>query len=795
MAPSADSGQRSAEIREIAPSVEYPPYVEGQAVTSGGFAAAGYWIHRHHRWVIGFWVLLILACLPFAPSAVRRLQPGGFSSATHEAQRAGDLLQSAFQASPATLIAVYTSETWSVDDPRFLQAVDASLARVRDLPYVASVTTHREQALQAAPDRQAAYASIALNVGPEAFREALPAVKAALQPTELTMVLTGAPVFYADILEVTERDLRRAELISFPFAGLALILLFGSLVAAALPALVGGAAVATTLGAMAFLANITDLSIFALNLVTMLGLGLGIDYSLFLVSRFREEMALRIDEGRRTEGEGRGVQDHASSVLRPSSFVVADALAITMSTAGRAVLFSGLTVLLGLLGLISFDLMAMRSLGIAGSIVVGLCVLAALTLLPALLALLGPRVDALTVLRPPRGRSGLWHGIAQVVMRRPWPVFLGVTAGLLFLGAPFLRVDLGAPDASILPTDVQSRQGFDLLRDRFGAGEIAPILVVVRAPTTLYAPDQVGALVEFSRRLQADPRVARVDSMVTLDPRLTREQYALLYRDPARVQEGFARAASEVFARDPVTLLRVVAREGQTSDEAKALVRSIRATPIGGNLEMLVGGGSAGVVDYADALYQDFPRALAFIVGATYLVLLWTFRSLVLPLKAILMNALSITASYGALVVVFQEGAFSRLLGFEPLGFVEASLPIVLFCVLFGLSMDYEVFLLSRIREAYLESGDNALSVAQGLERSGRIITSAAAIIVLVSGSFVAADIILIKALGLGTAIAVFLDATVVRALLVPATMRLLGDWNWWLPGYHNHRVTRHKGT
>jgi RND superfamily putative drug exporter len=711
--------------------------------------------------VIAAWAVIVLACLPFAPQAVRRLQPGGFSSHAHEAQRAADLLQATFESSPATLVAVYTSDELTSDDPRFLQAMDASLARVGSLAGVASITTHRENALQAAPDGRTAYASIALNVGPEAFRELLPTVKDAIQPTELDMVLTGAPVFYADILEVTERDLRRAELISFPFAGLALVLLFGSLVASALPALVGGAAVATTLAVMALISNVTDLSVFALNLVTMLGLGLGIDYSLFVVSRFREE----------------GPTDDR----RPTTDV-RDALAATMSTAGRAVLFSGLTVLLGLLGLMTFDLMAMRSLGIAGSIVVGLCVLAALTLLPALLALLGPRVDAFTVLRPPRGRSGFWQRIAQSVMARPWPVFTAVVVGLLLLGAPFLRVDLGAPDASILPRDVQSRQGFDLLRDRFGPGEIAPILVVVQAQDTVFTPERIGTLVDFARRLEADPRVARVDAMVTLDPRLTREQYQLLYRDEARVYEGFARAAAGAFTRDPVTLLRVVAREGQTTAEAKSLVRSIRATPIGGGMEMLVGGGSAGVVDYVDALYSDFPRALILVVGATYLVLLWTFRSAVLPIKAIIMNALSITASYGALVVVFQEGMFSGLLGFQPLGFVEASLPIVLFCVLFGLSMDYEVFLLSRIREAYLESGDNRDSVAQGLERSGRIITSAAAIIVLVSGSFVAADIILIKALGLGTAIAVFLDATVVRALLVPATMRLLGDWNWWAP-------------
>ena len=230
------------------------------------------------------------------------------------------------------------------------------------------------------------------------------------------------------------------------------------------------------------------------------------------------------------------------------------------------------------------------------------------------------------------------------------------------------------------------------------------------------------------------------------------------------------------------TLIRVGSRDSQTSDLSKSLVKAIRNTPIGGGLSFRVGGGTAGVIDYAEGLYSEFPRALLFIVVATYLVLLLLFRSVILPVKALVMNTLSILASYGALVVVFQDGLFAELLGFQPLGFIEASLPIVMFCVLFGLSMDYEVFLLSRVKEAYDGGLDNARSVAVGLEQSGRLITSAAAIVVLVSSSFIAADIILIKALGLGTAVAVLLDATVVRGLLVPATMQLLGDWNWWAP-------------
>ncbi|HEX2186847.1 MAG TPA: MMPL family transporter, partial [Chloroflexota bacterium] len=388
--------------------------------------------------------------------------------------------------------------------------------------------------------------------------------------------------------------------------------------------------------------------------------------------------------------------------------------------------------------------------------------------------------------RPMTGQ-GFWVRLAQVVMDHPLATLVPVLALLVGLGLPFLRVEFGAPDASILPAHVQSRQGFDLLREHWGAGEVAPLLLVFQTTDggSPLRPDHVVGLHEFLRRVQADPRVERVESIVTLDSRLTPAQYRLLYGagDPARGGDGLAGALAQATVRADTVVARVTVRFGQTDERSKDLVRSIRATPLPPGFTLLVGGVTAGLVDYADRLYAQFPRAAAFVVAATYLVLLLTFRSLVLPLKAILMNTLSILASYGALVVIFQEGAFANVLGFRPLGFVEASLPIIMFCVLFGLSMDYEVFLLSRVKEAHDAGADNRASVARGLERSGRIITSAAAIVVLVSLSFVAADIVLIKALGLGTAIAVFLDATVVRALLVPATMRLLGDWNWWAPG------------
>jgi RND superfamily putative drug exporter len=723
-------------------------------------------LYRHRRAVLVVWGLVLLVALPVAPRVFRALTAGGFSSPDLEAFRASQLLADRFGSNPSNLVLVYQdpTQTLKADDPEFTQQVEDSLIDVKQLSVVERVVTASTSPRQIAPDGRAQYATIALAAGAQDIREVLPTIQKAIRPNSLQLTLTGSPVFYQDIFDVTERDLRRAEILSIPTAAVALVLVFGSVVAGVVPGLVGGTSVALTLALMVVLSQFFELSIFSLNLATMLGLGLGIDYSLFLVSRFREELA---------RGE---------SVER--------AVAWSVATAGRAVLFSGATVMIGLLALLTFDITALRSMGMAGALVVGLSVVGALTLLPALLGVLGPRIDAIAIgplaasAARAAQRSGFWTRLAGGVMARPVLVLVPLLAFLIALGLPFLRVDLGAPDASILPSDVQSRHGFDLLQAHWGDGELSPILLVFQT-TDSSSPmqaDHIAALAQFMRRVQAHPSVVRVASVVSLDPRISPDQYGLMYADPNRIADAYGFLAVQATVRQDTLLAEVTTRYGQTDARSKDLVRAIRATPPPDGLLILVGGGTAGVIDYVDRLYEQFPRAAIIVVLAIYLVLLRTFGSVVLPLKAVAMNVLSILASYGALVVIFQEGALANQLHFQPLGFVEASLPIVMFCVLFGLSMDYEVFLLSRVQEAHMEGADNATAVARGLERSGRIITSAAAIVVLVSLSFVAADIVLIKALGLGTAIAVFLDATLVRALLVPATMRLLGDWNWWSP-------------
>ena len=734
------------------------------------FDRLGRFVVRHARLVIGAWGLLLLAALPLAPQAPGALAAGGFILDDLPSAKANALLRDELGVPPSALVVVFSSPTLEDGTPAFEAGVLAAMANVADAPHVVRVVSHLLQPRQVSADRHTAYDIVFLDLPPDDSPDALPILRERLhQVPGLTIELAGGPAFYGDVQAVSERDLQRSELISLPLAALALIVVFGSAVAAGVPLVVGGAAVLVALAGIFLVASVLPMSIFVLNLATLLGLGLGVDYSLLMTSRFREELARRDPT---------------------SPDAVAESVRVTVATAGRAVFFSGLTVLLGLLGLVLFEFMILRSVGIAGAIVVGLAVLAALTLLPAILTVLGPRLDRFAIRRvtPTPGNDGSWARLARRVMRRPFLVLIPTLGFLLVLGSPFLHVRFNAPDSSVLPDDVPSRQAFDRLRDAFGEGEFAPIALAVRTTGAVTEPQNLAAVYDYTRRLEADPRITRVDSLVTVDPRLSLAQYQLLYGDPNGPRDRFVAMALAATTRDDLTALTITTPYGPNRQEGRGLVEDLRdptgplAPPDG--VTVLVGGGAADVADVVDRMAADFPRTAAFILVTTYLVLFVLLRSVVLPLKALVMNTLSLTASFGALVWIFQDGNLSGPLGFQPLGFVETTLPVILFCVLFGLSMDYEVFLLSRMKEVWDRTGDNTEAVARGLERSGRIVTSAALIVVVVAGSFAFADIVLIKALGLGVAIAVALDATVVRALLVPATMRLLGRWNWWMPSW-----------
>jgi RND superfamily putative drug exporter len=511
-------------------------------------------------------------------------------------------------------------------------------------------------------------------------------------------------------------------------------------VAASLPLAVGGLAVLGTFLVLRLLTLLTPVSIFSLNLTTALGLGLAIDYSLFIVSRFREELR---------------------AGLEPNA-----AVARTLHTAGRTVLFSAFTVAVSLAALLVFPLYFLRSFAYAGIAVVMVAAVGAVVVLPALLAALGRNVDRWSLRRRPvpADGEGFWHGLATAVMRRPLPITLGVVGLLLLLGTPFLRVQFGLPDDRVLPAGASTHVVSDQIRRGFASREAAAISVV--APTASASPGRGAEISRYAATLSSLPGAARVDAVTG----------SWIAGRPV-LPPG---PASARFVAAHGTWLSVVPAVEPLSPGGERLVRSVRATA--SPFPVLVGGQSAELVDSKATLFRLVPVAGGIIALVTFTLLFLAFGSVVVPVKAIVLNLLSLTATFGAMVWIFQTGHLAGLLHFTPTGVLNTSMPILMFCIAFGLSMDYEVFLLSRIKEEHDSSGDNVRSVALGLERSGRIVTAAAVLLAVIFVSFATSGISFIKMFGIGLTMAVVMDATLIRGALVPAFMRLAGEANWWAP-------------
>lgn len=658
---------------------------------------------------------------------------------------------------------LFSHPTLTASDDAFRDAATRALAPLRRHPDVLAVQTPFDDDISMfiAPtmlslDEHRAIARVTLRHGVADDTRRWPAMRALLRSDTLTVRTTGYAAFKGDLDQVMQRDLIRAELLSAPFTVAVLLLVFGSLVAAMLPVGVGGISVAAGVAAVFLLAQRMEVAQYAVNVASLVGTGVAIDYSLFMVTRFREELA-----------GGRDVDE---------------AIAVTVATAGRAVAFSGLAVAIGLGGLLFFHGSYIASLGLGAMLVVVFAVLYALTFMPALLAVLGRRVDAGRVFKPRAGTSGFWRRMAHRVMRHPVLVLAVSLVALLAAGTPFLRLNIAVPDVRLLPPDVEAHATLTELEEHLPDRAATRIAVVARFPgAPLATSARVGALYDLSRRIAAIPGVTNVQSVTDVVPLLDRDGYIALYRGaPSELGEASVAIARETVG-PTIAVLAVTTEHLPTTPAARQIVRAIRARRDVADGRILVTGQTALDLDTAGFIRERAPRAIGFVVGMTLLVLFLLLGSVLLPFKAVLMNFLSITASFGALVWIFQEGHLSRLLRFRPAP-TEPSLPLVMFCIVFGLSMDYEVLLLTRMQEEYERTRDNRAAVAEGLERSAKLITSAAAIMVVVFSAFVFARIILLKAVGLGMAIAVALDATIVRLLVVPATMQLFGDLNWWAP-------------
>jgi trehalose monomycolate/heme transporter len=696
------------------------------------FEAWGRALARRRRLTLVLTLLFVAFAAVWGTGVFGKLSSGdNFTPPASQSQREANRADQVFGRNDADVVVLYHSATMTVSDPSYRQAVTTALSSLPRAD-VARVTTYWSggSPSMVSTDRHSTYAVLQLTGADDAARhQTYDAIKTDLDPAGLAAdgvtarVGGNVPMEVAINSEVTA-DIAKAEGFSMPVLLILLVVIFGSLAAASLPVAIGGIAILGSFTVLRLLTMATTVSIYSVNITTILGLGLGIDYGLFMVTRFREEL-------------------HRQPTVE-------QAVGRTVATAGRTVAVSGVTVAVALTSLMLFPEDFLRSMGYGGVATVAVDMLAALIVLPALLAVLGPRINALRIRRSVRrpatdGASGAWYRLARSVMRRPLIYLTVITIGLLALGAPFLRISWGGTDARTLPAASTIRQVSQALDTEFPVNSTAPIEALI-----------TGAGAANPAELTA--YLHRVDAI----PGVTGARVTGAKADTARVDIGYT----------PATV----------SSAARHIVAEVRDTPPPPGTTVLVGGTTAGLVDELASLGSTLPWMALLVCVSTFVLLFLAFGSVVLPVKAIVMNALSLAATFGVVVWIFQWGHLSGLLRFTPTGSIDPTMPILMLAIIFGLSMDYEVFLLSRIRERYDQTGDNTAAVAAGLQRTGGVITSLALLLIIVVGAFSASGITFIKLMGVGMIVALLVDASVVRVLLVPATMRLLGRANWWAP-------------
>jgi len=707
------------------------------------FSALGRFTYRGRVWVLAATLVFAVASGVWGTGVFGAVGDGGFEDPAAESTRAAEVIEERLGHDGVDVVAVFRSDELRYDNLTFVKQIQGMRDRLPD--EVASATTYlddgltdMERGILLSEDGHATYVPLTIEGDTKAERmENFSEVRDEITAGPLERSLGGPLAIEKEISERAESDAVRAELISLPLLLVLLVVIFGGVVAALMPLAVGGLAILGSLTLLRALTYVTDVSVFAVNVATLLGLGLAIDYGLFIVSRFREEVA-------------RGA-------------AVADAVPRTLATAGRTVAFSGVTVMIAFAGLLFFPQPILRSIGLGGIAVVLFDVLAALVVLPALLAVVGRRIDALRVFSrvhrrralgvtaavAARAGGGAWSRLAHSVMRRPVLYVVAVGGVLVAFASALFSTHVGSTDQRYLPAGAESRAAMEALADDFPAGAVST----------------------------ADIAVTGLDSGAAAERELDG------YADRLKAVDGVLDASVERFSGGAAHV--AVAYRGEADDpDTQRMIRELRAEPgPEGADEVLVGGVAAMQIDNVAAIVAAVPWTLAFVITVTAVLLFLAFGSLVLPVKAVLMGFLSLGASLGVVIWGFQEGHLASVLGFDAVGTIDPTYMVLILVVAFGLAMDYELFLLSRVREEYLATGDNRHSVAVGLQRTGSIITSAALLLVVVLGAMGSSALLSLKIIGVGLTVAVVVDATLVRALLVPATMRLLGGANWWLPG------------
>jgi len=754
----------------------------------GIFAAVGRFAYRFRWFIVGVWSVAFVLGLVATFFLGDVLKSGGFATAESPSEKAATFIKSRLDTGFTTLEIVFSSKDLKVDDEEYQAAMTKALSGItpRTMPNLKQImlpdAANSEQLVS--NDGKTAVVVLVFDASKYQVQRQVADVRATLRKTALTAKVTGEPAVNADIVEASGRDLRVAESWALPVALVALLFVFGTLVASAMPVICGGMAVTVTLGALYLLAQGFDVSVYAMNVASLLGLAVGIDYALFIVARFREELA--------------------------SGATVGQAVQSTVAHAGRSVFYSGLAVAIGILGLVFFPFNALQTIGMGGALVVLFSVLAAVTLLPALLGILGPRINRFRIIRVGSHPSRFWTTWSHWVVRRPILFTLLALGGVALVSWPVTTARIEMPTAKVLPASAESRQGAEVIARDFDMGELSPISVALswESQSTAFQAQRLMTLWRFGRELQAMPGVESVTSIATL-PGVTSPLTLLLFwraaepalstGEPVKIAGftiGKAEMASlqqlvDITVGDGVVVFRVAPEAEPSSGEASALADRLRKLEPPKGMKLWVAGESAGRSDFFRGLYDRFPWVAAIILGVTYVILVFLSRSLLVPLKAVVTNVLTILMAYGIITFIFQDGRWEGVLGYTSAGSIDAIMPIIMFCTLFGVSMDYEVFLIARMRETWDRTHDLDASVTSGPKQSGRVIVSAAALVVVVAGSFAFTSISMTKELGIGVAFAILFDALFIRMMLVPAVMKLLGRHAWWLPRWLDRVLPR----
>lgn len=691
-------------------------------------------VTRHYKVTLGVWIILFVALAFFALRLPSLLEGDGFKM-DGEHQQVMDELTETFDLPAETLFIVFNQTSD--------QTIQDTLDDIENLKIVKDIQSPLEDSTLY--KENVSYAMLHFNTDTENMSEVVDDIRQSIG-NEKGVTLTGAAAINKDINTASQKDLASAEAIGLPIALVVLLLAFGSVVAALVPIAVGIVTVVSALGVMTFFGEAMDLSIFVLNIVPMLGLALSIDFALLLINRYKEEL---------TEKS------------------VVEAVQISIKTAGRSIIFSALCVFIGLGAMFVLEVEIFQNIALGGMLVVAMAVLGSITLLPALLMVLGDRINKWTILRVKPGASTKWRNFASFVMKRPVTLII-VAFVLLGIGIiPVKEMTLTIPSVESLPKDYDSRQAYEVMEDEFNMGDQSTIYVVADRPGGWENTDGLNTMKNLEEQLLKDPDVKSVDTVFSASEIPTVEQWEQSMMIPE--VSGQLTPLMDTFVQGDKLMIPVTLGLNGSSDEAQDWAREWADKDVG--TDILLGGQPKFNQEIFDEIFDKVGILLGIILGSTFIILTIAFRSVLIPLKAIIMNVIGLASTFGILVYIFQYGHF----GLEETT-IALIIPVIVFSLVFGLSMDYEVFLISRIQEEYMKHHNNTKATVDGLTSTSKIITSAALIMIVITGAFAFTEVMPVKQIGIGIAIAVAIDASIIRLLLVPSLMKLFGKWNWWLP-------------